>query len=127
MTSKSSNVSFFGLLTIVFIVLKLLNKIDWSWFWVLSPLFLPVTIIIIGVLIWAVVKGVFKTIKQRNGIKIFEKIKDNKLDNNLSEKYKSKWQERYSQVLESQKKIENLKKGKYDEGLENFNINNPKK
>ena len=127
MTSKSSNVSFFGLLTIVFIVLKLLNKIDWSWFWVLSPLFLPVTIIIIGVLIWAVVKGVFKTIKQRNGIKILEKIKDNKLDNNLSEKYKSKWQERYSQVLESQKKIENLKKGKYDEGLENFNINNPKK
>lgn len=127
MTSKSSNVSFFGLLTIVFIVLKLLNKIDWSWFWVLSPLFLPVTIIIIGVLIWAVVKGVFKTIKQRNGIKIFEKIKDNKLDNNLSEKYKSKWQERYSQVLENQKKIENLKKGKYDEGLENFNINNPKK
>ena len=127
MTSKSSSVSFFGLLTIVFIVLKLLNKIDWSWFWVLSPLFLPVTIIIIGVLIWAVVKGVFKTIKQRNGIKILEKIKDNKLDNNLSEKYKSKWQERYSQVLENQKKIENLKKGKYDEGLENFNINNPKK
>ena len=127
MTSKSSSVSFFGLLTIVFIVLKLLNKIDWSWSWVLSPLFLPVTIIIIGVLIWAVVKGVFKTIKQRNGIKILEKIKDNKLDNNLSEKYKSKWQERYSQVLENQKKIENLKKGKYDEGLENFNINNPKK
>jgi len=30
-------IGFFGLLTIVFIVLKLLDKINWSWFWVLSP------------------------------------------------------------------------------------------
>lgn len=31
-------ISFFTLLTIVFIVLKLLGKITWSWLWVLSPL-----------------------------------------------------------------------------------------
>lgn len=29
---------FCGLLTIVFIVLKLCNVISWSWFWVCSPL-----------------------------------------------------------------------------------------
>ena len=29
---------FLGLLTIVFITLKLLNVITWSWFWVLSPI-----------------------------------------------------------------------------------------
>lgn len=29
--------SFFGVLTLVFITLKLLGKIDWSWWWVLLP------------------------------------------------------------------------------------------
>jgi hypothetical protein len=29
-----------GLLTIVFITLKLLHKIAWSWWWVLSPLWI---------------------------------------------------------------------------------------
>lgn len=37
-TSNSSNaVGFPDLLTICFVVLKLLGKIDWSWWWVLSP------------------------------------------------------------------------------------------
>ncbi len=36
--------SFFGNLTIAFIVLKLLNKITWGWLWVLSPLLIPITI-----------------------------------------------------------------------------------
>ena len=31
---------FLGLLTLVFIVLKLTHYIDWSWVWVLSPLWL---------------------------------------------------------------------------------------
>jgi len=33
-------IGFFGALTIVFIVLKLLGKISWSWVWVLSPLWI---------------------------------------------------------------------------------------
>jgi hypothetical protein len=33
------------LLTIVFIVLKLTNNIDYSWYWVLSPILLPFLII----------------------------------------------------------------------------------
>lgn len=36
--STSSGVGFTGLLTIVFIVLKLTHVIPWSWFWVLSPI-----------------------------------------------------------------------------------------
>ena len=47
-TSSSKGISFAGLLTIVFIVLKLSHTIDWSWFWVLSPLW-------IGVVFWVVV------------------------------------------------------------------------
>ena len=47
--SNNSNggITFLGLLTIVFIVLKLLGKITWSWLWVLSPLWIPFVIVII--------------------------------------------------------------------------------
>lgn len=50
MTNKSSNnsntttvsggIGFSGLLTIVFIVLKLCGVIDWSWVWVFSPMWI---------------------------------------------------------------------------------------
>lgn len=42
--------SFPTLLTIAFIVLKLCNVIAWSWWWVLAPLWIPITIIAIGLL-----------------------------------------------------------------------------
>lgn len=42
---------FTGLLTIVFIVLKLIGQIQWSWIWVLSPLWLPWGIIIAIILL----------------------------------------------------------------------------
>lgn len=35
--SGSTGIGFFGLLTIVFIVLKLTKVIDWSWWWVTAP------------------------------------------------------------------------------------------
>lgn len=42
MSEKSSGgVGFCGLLTLLFIALKLCNVIDWSWYWVLSPLWIP--------------------------------------------------------------------------------------
>ena len=31
-------IGFFGLLAIVFVTLKLIGVIDWSWVWVLAPL-----------------------------------------------------------------------------------------
>jgi hypothetical protein len=36
-TSTSTGIGFFGLLTLVFIVLKLINVINWSWWLVLAP------------------------------------------------------------------------------------------
>ena len=57
-SSSSGGVGFVGLLTIVFIVLKLLDKIDWSWWWVLSPIwisFLLSVVLVLGfVAIWVV-------------------------------------------------------------------------
>jgi ABC-type antimicrobial peptide transport system permease subunit len=44
-TNVSGGIGFAGLLAIVFIVLKLLDKIDWSWWWVLSPLWIPLALV----------------------------------------------------------------------------------
>lgn len=52
--NTSGGIGFFGLLGIAFIVLKLLNIISWSWAWVLSPIWIPMiiaTVIIIIVVI----------------------------------------------------------------------------
>lgn len=52
--NSSGGVGFLGMLTIVFIVLKLTHVIAWSWFWVLSPIlfwFLLVGIIAF-ILLW---------------------------------------------------------------------------
>ena len=45
MSSQNNGVGFFGLLTLLFIGLKLTGKIIWSWLWVLAPLWIPVGII----------------------------------------------------------------------------------
>jgi hypothetical protein len=38
-------------LLVVFIVLKLVGVIDWSWWWVLSPLWISIIIVIILVVV----------------------------------------------------------------------------
>jgi hypothetical protein len=48
--SSGNRISFVGLLTIVFVVLKLTDYIAWSWIWVLSPLWLSAIITICLVL-----------------------------------------------------------------------------
>ena len=46
---------FAGLLTIAFIVLKLIGVINWSWIWVLSPLWISALIFIVIVVIFVVI------------------------------------------------------------------------
>ena len=55
-STRSGGIGFCGLLTIVFIVLKLLGKITWSWVWVLSPLWIVWAICLIILLIWGIIK-----------------------------------------------------------------------
>lgn len=38
--NTSGGIGFTGILTLIFITLKLLHKIDWSWWWVLSPIWI---------------------------------------------------------------------------------------
>lgn len=56
---KNTQVNISGLfntlLLIAFIVLKLCNVINWSWLWVLSPLWIPIVVVLlifIPILIW---------------------------------------------------------------------------
>lgn len=46
-SSTSGGIGFCGLLAIVFIVLKLTEVISWSWWWVLSPLWIPMCIFLV--------------------------------------------------------------------------------
>jgi len=46
-TNSSSSFGFVGLLTLLFIALKLLGKITWSWWWVLAPLWISWVLFIV--------------------------------------------------------------------------------
>lgn len=52
-TSSSGGIGFGGLLAIVFITLKLTHVIDWSWWWVLAPLWGSL-VLILGCLVLGV-------------------------------------------------------------------------
>lgn len=54
-TSKSSGIGFSGLLTVLFIALKLTGVITWSWLWVLSPFWLPFAFVLAFIAILAIV------------------------------------------------------------------------
>lgn len=43
----SSSIGFAGLLGLLFIGLKLTHYIDWSWWWVLAPLWMPVAAVLL--------------------------------------------------------------------------------
>ena len=46
-TTVNGGIGFVGLLTIAFIVLKLLGIITWSWVWVLSPIWIDAILVIV--------------------------------------------------------------------------------
>lgn len=54
-SSSSGGIGFTGLLTIVFIVLKLLGYIDWTWFWVLSPVIFSIVLVILLLLVYLII------------------------------------------------------------------------
>ena len=47
MKNTSSGLSLCSLLTVLFVGLKLCDKINWSWWWVLAPLWGPFAIVFV--------------------------------------------------------------------------------
>lgn len=95
----SGGIGFLGLLTIVFIVLKLVNVISWSWWWVLAPIWLPLAIALIAAGLFFGIGVIQYKIKKRDAnmkITLFKSIfpfidtLEVKTDeNNFLEKFKS--------------------------------------
>ena len=42
--TKNTSIGFLSILTLIFITLRLLGIITWSWWWVLSPLWIPLAV-----------------------------------------------------------------------------------
>ena len=61
----TGGVSIFGVLTIIFVVLKLTGLITWSWVWVLAPLWIPLALILVIAFIAAIVIAVMQKEESR--------------------------------------------------------------
>lgn len=78
-----------SLLAVAFIVLKLVNAIDWDWFWVLSPIWGYVALWICALAFYAWAKA-----KEEQHEDVWKK----------TTRVKSKWQERLEQMQREQQK-----------------------
>ena len=61
-TVSSGGIGFFGLLAIVFITLKLTQigpVATWSWWWVLSPIWIPFALSILILLVMVAIVGIY--------------------------------------------------------------------
>lgn len=52
---SKGGVGFLGLLTLIFITLKLTGYINWSWIWVLSPLWLGFIVGLVFIIILSII------------------------------------------------------------------------
>lgn len=65
--NHSSGLGLSSVLTIVFVVLKLVGVINWSWIWVLSPIWIDlilVVLLIIGLCIYEIYKEIQYVFKE---------------------------------------------------------------
>lgn len=62
--STNGGIGFLGALTILFIALKLTHIIDWSWWWVLSPIWIPVAVVLGIIAVVAIVMLIVKVVKK---------------------------------------------------------------
>ena len=62
---NTGGIGFSGLLAIVFITLKLTGYIDWSWWWVLSPLWIPFAVVMTIIVLLAMFTNGKFTVRRR--------------------------------------------------------------
>ena len=56
-TTTYSGISLTTVLFVVFLVLKLTHVIDWSWWWVTAPLWIPVALVVCIVAVLGIATG----------------------------------------------------------------------
>lgn len=74
---------FLSILTIVFIILKLIGEITWSWWWIISPMWIPIFITVVVTVLYMIARRLltkkFSSKEQQN---------DKKQQNNKTSKMK---------------------------------------
>jgi len=60
----NTSLSLMSVLLIIFVVLKLTDNIDWNWWWVLSPIWIPFILIVSGVSILLVLVLIYYSFKK---------------------------------------------------------------
>lgn len=61
-SSSSSGIGFFGLLAVLFIGLKLTHYIDWSWWWVLAPIWIGWAVVLGGLAIIGIIAAILAAV-----------------------------------------------------------------
>lgn len=56
-TAVRGGIGFVGLLQLLFIAFKLLQVVDWSWWWVLAPLWIDVCVVMLIVVATMIIQA----------------------------------------------------------------------
>ena len=59
-SAGSGGVGITTILQVVFIVLKLVHVIDWSWWWVLAPTWISLAFVVVIIIIYCIIKKIVK-------------------------------------------------------------------
>lgn len=110
--TSSGGVGFAGLLTIAFVVLKLCKVIDWSWWWVISPIWISIGLVLLvfgGIGLYYLCKSYItnKELKRHQETRQAEinelRERANEVHNSISQgKAESKWQQRMNEMQNKQ-------------------------
>lgn len=65
--SGSAGLSISGVLTLIFLVLKLIDVIDWSWWWVFSPLLIESGLAVAILVVVGIIRLIGQSRKKRRG------------------------------------------------------------
>ena len=69
--TTSGGIGFGSALLLTFIILKLVGVINWSWWWVLSPIWIPVVLLMAASILLFVVYRIVKYFRRKNGLRNF--------------------------------------------------------
>ena len=69
--TTSGGIGFGSALLLTFIILKLIGVIEWSWWWVLSPIWIPVVLLMAVSILLFVVYRIVKYFRLKNGLRNF--------------------------------------------------------
>jgi uncharacterized protein (DUF983 family) len=58
------------ILTVAFIVLKLCKVIDWSWVWILAPVWIPIALVVVLKIVKAIMLSSMKRRKSMNDVHV---------------------------------------------------------